>query len=548
MAWDFLEIFNYMKKYLILGVLVPHLGFAADDFSRADKENLIEPIAASVLGTGGTEWLTGGGFQPDGGLVLAGVTIGPTFDFVGGDVTVLGPDAGPPVAVEWPMEVDGKGKPRMNKDGTQRRGEFSPDQPGATAFVLRLSPDFQRVVTASRFPWGAGSLSSAVTGPDGAIYLAGMGNADLLKTLSTDVAEMEVPPASEGKDSAKPNTSYLAKLSADGMKVEWVRHLTAPQPLPMLEVLPDGNILFKGRAFDTYETNGKCVARLATKGGLDGATYDLNPATGEFVHGDEHHWPTGREPWRCPELKVYNPDGSVKMQLYEWPGPLVGSDLSRNVSDSAVRNIRYTKDGDLLFSAWSDGGNSVMYRQPYNLFERAWDEREEGLRVNAAGAGAMSFSYIIKVDGESFKVKKGTLWVTQYKGVESTRVTDMYETENGSVALGGTAYGKLYKTPNAFPERPEGEWTPGTYNVSILNPEFDGLRFSSNMPGCGEVDLGNLADFRFFGGKVKGRELLVAVTGAQADPHIPSLNPLQKAHAGGLLDGHFTVFEIPASK
>ncbi len=39
-----------------------------------------------------------------------------------------------------------------------------------------------------------------------------------------------------------------------------------------------------------------------------------------------------------------------------------------------------------------------------NLFERAWDEREEGLRVNAAGAGAMSFSYIIKVDGGSFKV------------------------------------------------------------------------------------------------------------------------------------------------
>ncbi len=537
-----------MKKYLILSVLFPGVCFAKDDFSRADKDDLIEPIAASAIGTAGTEWLTGGGIQPDGGLVLAGVTIGPSFAFLGGDVTVLGPDTPPPVAVEWPMQVDSKGKPRLNRDGTQKRGEFSPDSAGATAFILRLSPDFQRVVSASRFPWGAGSLSSAVTGSDGAIYLAGLGNSELLKTLAADVSEMEMPPVADGKRPEKASTSYLAKLSSDGVKVEWVRYLTGVQPLPILEVLPDGNILFKGRAFDTYDAAGKQVARLATESGLNGATYDVNPSTGEFVHGDEHHWPTGREPWRCPELKIFHPDGSVKMQLYEWPGPLVGSDLSRNVSDSAVRNIRYTKEGDLLFSAWSDGGNSVMYSQPYNLFERAWNEREEGLRVNAAGAGAMSFSYVIKVDGETFKVRKGTLWVTQYKGVESTRVTELYETENGSVALGGTAYGKLYKTPNAFPEGPEEDWTPGTYNVSILNPEFDGLRFSSNMPGCGNVDLGNNADFRFFGGKVNGRELLVAVTGAKEDPHIPSHNPLQKGYAGGLLDGHFTVFEIPASK
>ena len=524
---------------------------AKEDFSRADKDRLIDPVAASPLGGTGTEWLTGGGFQPDGTLVLAGVSLGPVFGFPGTEVAILGPDTAAPAGQkEWPMQFNKDGSPRNNRDGTQRRDRFGPGHPDATAFVVRLGPDFKTIVSASRLPWKAGSLTAAAVDLEGAIYLAGHGDAALLKTLSQDVQASEAPTLPESKNPPALTTHYLAKLSPDGARVEWIRHYPAPANIaPRLEILASGKVLYKSLAFDTFDGHGKMVSRLADPKGLNPATHDLNPENGEYVFGHEHHWPTGREPWRCPELKIYNPDGSVKMHLYEWPGPLVGSGTNRLVSDSALRNIQYLPDGDLLFSAWSDGGNSVMYRQPYNMFERGWNEKEAGLRLSAAGAGAMSFSYIIKVDSETWSVKHGTLWTSQYKGVESTRINDLFATRDGSVALGGTAYGHLYKTPNAFPDVSEAEWTPGNQtNLTILNPALDGLRFSSTMPGCGDVDLGAEANFRWFGGMVGGREMLVAVTGTKNDPKIPTLNAVQGGFGGGLLDGHFSVFDLSVPK
>ncbi len=524
---------------------------AKENFSRADEAQLIDPIAASPLGGAGTEWLTGGGFQPDGTLVLAGVTLGPIFDSPGVKATVLGPDTAAPAGPDkWPMQFNKDGSPRNNRDGTQRRDRFGPGHADATAFVVRLGPDLKKVISASRLPWKAGSLTAATVGPEGAIYLAGHGAASLLKTLSQDVKAAEAPTIPEGKNPPKLTSHYIAKLSTDAAQIEWIRHYQAPDNItPRLKMTASGQVIFKSITFDTYDSRGTLVAKLATPNGLNPATHDLNPNNGEYVLGHEHHWPTGREPWRCPELKIYHSDGSVKMHLYDWPGPLVGSGTSRLVSDSALRNIQYLPDGDLLFSAWSDGGNSVMYRQPYNMFERGWNEKETGLRLSAAGAGAMSFSYIIKVDSETWCVKNGTLWTSEYKGVESTRITDLFATRDGSVALGGTAYGHLYKTPNAFPDVPEDEWTPGDqYNLTVLNPELDGLRFSSTMPGCGDVDLGEKVNFRWFSGTVKGRELLVAVTGTKEDPRIPSLKAVQDTFGGGLLDGHFTVFDLSAPK
>ena len=53
----------------------------------------VEVITAGCLGGKGTEWLVGGGFLPDGKVVVVGNALGPTLNLPGVKVNVIGQDA-----------------------------------------------------------------------------------------------------------------------------------------------------------------------------------------------------------------------------------------------------------------------------------------------------------------------------------------------------------------------------------------------------------------------------------------------------------------------
>ena len=57
----------------------------------------------------------------------------------------------------------------------------------------------------------------------------------------------------------------------------------------------------------------------------------------------------------------------------------------RLVSDSAIRRAAVDPDGNLVIYAWSDGGNSVMYREPFDV--RTHAKGFQGLGMSAYGAG-----------------------------------------------------------------------------------------------------------------------------------------------------------------
>jgi hypothetical protein len=90
-----------------------------DEFTQkfAKTPDQARVIAAGYLGGSGTEWLVSGGFQPDGTVVVAGVTLGPTLDLGSTRVTVLGKDTTAPPAPEPPPQRDKTGKPITDKDG-----------------------------------------------------------------------------------------------------------------------------------------------------------------------------------------------------------------------------------------------------------------------------------------------------------------------------------------------------------------------------------------------------------------------------------------------
>lgn len=69
---------------------------------------------------------------------------------------------------------------------------------------------------------GRKGVTSAAVGPDGGIYLAGRAT-DQIARLGGDVQELEVSPDAARKD-GKCQHAFVARLSADGAKTEWVRH------------------------------------------------------------------------------------------------------------------------------------------------------------------------------------------------------------------------------------------------------------------------------------------------------------------------------------
>ena len=159
-----------------------------DEFTAKFKTppNPVKVISAGFLGGAGTEWLVGGGFQPDGTVVAAGLALGPKLD-LGVRETVLGKDAAITAPAPIP-KLDKKGNPEVDKEGKPKMEALGWKHPNATAFVARLSGDLKTIKSVTRFGWLGGGLTGAVVDAAGNIYLCGPAT-DATAGLSADSQE-----------------------------------------------------------------------------------------------------------------------------------------------------------------------------------------------------------------------------------------------------------------------------------------------------------------------------------------------------------------------
>ena len=275
-------------------------------------------LAAGYLGGSGTEWFVGGGFQPDGTVVIAGVTLGPKLEFGTVGVAVLGKDSAAP-GIWTPKPLIRNGKPELEKDGTPKFAPAAWTDEAATAFVLRLSADMKTVVSASRFPWRSAGVTAAVVDDVGDIYLAGpagVGIASLGNVREDKVA------ATDARNGAVQRTC-LVKLDAAAANVLWVRSLAGFSGSPTLELVKGGKLRFASQDLRTYDKLGNVERAVVIPGGLDAKTA-VHPTDGTYARGGEKNWPTGREPYRDPHLYIHKPDGKILYEFYNWDGPYVG--------------------------------------------------------------------------------------------------------------------------------------------------------------------------------------------------------------------------------
>ena len=516
-----------------------------DEFTKtnATPAEPVRVLSAGLLGGAGTEWLAGGGFQTDGTIVLAGVTLGPVLE-LGVKETVLGKDAAVTPPEQTPKK-DKKGNPEVDKEGKPKLEQFGWNHENATAFIARMSGDLKTIKSVTRFAWKSGGLTGAVVDAAGNIFITGPAT-DAFTSMAGDVQELAAP-VEDSKRSGCTH-SYIARLTPDAAKIVWVRHVKGASDAPALSLDAAGRLHFRGPDFRVLDATGKQLSAMPIPGGAGGFA-SVNPVDGTIARGGEHHWPTGREPWRCPTLNIHKPDGALLYQLYDWGGPLVGLNNLRLVSDTAIRGVTYDLQGNLLFHAWSDGGNSVALREPMDIRASA---KMNGLGFSAWGAGVLSLAYVVKVDTKTWKVIGGTPWMAYMKDKNkpnSARIHTLASAVDGSMCFAGGSSHGLIQTGNAI-----GGGEPGGEFVAVLNSDASALRFSSAMPACGQTIVDDSsADHARWGivsGKLDGKPVVLFLGSAaekndgydQSQP--PSINARQPKFGGGATDGYALLLDL----
>ncbi|MCC5844457.1 MAG: hypothetical protein JJU05_09415 [Verrucomicrobia bacterium] len=535
------------KGLLTLGILllaaVPPAGranrFREYTEQYASPKDGARPLAASYLGGNGDEYLIAGDFLLDGTLFLAGNAFGPDFDIGGHALPVLGRDERPP-RFEMPLRNDRPNPPK------------SWEYTDGAAFIVRLTPAYDRITRAVRFPWGAGVLTDLVTDPQGNLYITGLVGARFDSVGSSRRITHE---EFEGD-----GETFIGKLKHDLSGFDWlIRFQDHSHNTPQLRHIGNGIMSYVGHNGFHFNADGD-IANATHVGVTTGWQRGVCFITFAQVRGDFHRSNTGREPWHRPFVHILNPDQSLRFRFYQFHNRTVGTNWSRLVSDSVMRLAAFDRNGQPVIGGWSDGGNSLWGRVPYDMTRhvgpaiRETTGRESGLPFSTWGAGVGSFLHLNRLDFETGNPLSYTLFIAYmgHRNVPSSVRGDNldFSVDNDLLLSGGSAWGLIQTRDHVVNtlEYDSEDYIGGPF-FAILNENWNNIRYSSAVPGGGEVALqrhssAQSGTFRFGSARVNGRTRVVAVTGAVQNDKFKSVNPVQPSFGGGSLDGLFVVLEM----
>lgn len=527
-------------------LLAAPLAAQSDRYSEYTKAAASGPkaqvLTASVFGADGAEWFSGAAFLPDGRILLAGSSLGPRLTPDGRE-TVLGPDGEPPSASATPPDPS-----YANEFFTWNHGQ-------ATGFALLLDSSASRITAIWRLPWKSGGFTDACAGSGDLCYLTGKGRRSALSATLIPLENL-LP-----EDLSDEGFFLLALDVRQGPR--WIRFVPATGGTPTLQAGPDDTLLWRTENA-TFQLNSEGI-RLNTFSpppGLRGPIKNVkthwvaDPLHNRLIRYGEHNHHTGREPWRCPVLNLYHPDQTLQLELYNWLGPIVGHDAYRLQSDSAIRGLACLPDGDIILHAWSDGGNSAMLREPFDLSRPA--TRFRGLGWQMWGAGVLSLAYVIRLDSNTWEVKAGTQlasFLPQQNKPNSLRIDDMAVLPDGTVALATHSATAMIQTPNALSTMGRGSAPPPSGpGLIVLNPTLDRLLFASALPATGTASVRHRdgAIVTASHGPVRRIAYLSSALAQTVpkNPEIPALpvplqRPFQSSHGGGLIDAYCVILQIP---
>ncbi|MFN4228102.1 MAG: hypothetical protein ACK4F0_08210 [Candidatus Ratteibacteria bacterium] len=380
------------------------------------------------------------------------------------------------------------------------------------------------------------------------IYFSGKSDSSFIDYLNSNKIEIVKisPPADT---SLKGNDMFLGKISKDG-KIEKVYIFEKAEGLmPKIDRVglreKPGIIFFVLSNEEVILQTYKKIYKLNVKGELkeigksEYALLGVDEKRNYYIVGGDTNTHTGREPWRCPRFFIKEIDGEYIGSLWDWNAKLVGDNKYRLVADSGFRfPVLVTSEGDYVVIGWSDGGNTVFWREPKNLDV----EVKYGFIDSLWGARVGKFSRIMKANPDGQFIG-GSIWCTFLTGKNqpnSTDIQDITIMEDGNIAFISSNAHNIIETPDAW----SGNYLKGGSGsaFSIFSSDFKNLLFSSAIPDTNLEGISYKNKKFLIFGSTKGIS-----SGCQCDVckdrKLILKNQIQKDF-GGNEDGYFLIAKI----
>ncbi len=512
--------------------------------ARGDN-GTVRPVAATFFGGEGDERFTRGGFLPGGRIFAGGTFAGDAFE-AASEIKVLFDDTR---LEDFP-----------SLEETDRRGRTRRVTPANTPLFAVFSPDLSRLERVFRFPWGAGTLQTLVADDEAeSLYLvlqtgaAGEHLTDQLRIAHTVENEEHVRreterAASRNREARLANDSLVLRLNPDSGEVDWA--VRFKHGWLELALMPEGHMMVR-RGQDLFRLSredGRVLDQQTVNIGSNHTGMVIHPRDGSLFFGGEYHSHTGLEPWRCPYMRKFTADGEPVWSAYDWTGPIVGTQFLRWVSDSAITGAKIDTDGNLLLSGWSDGGNSVLTLQPYDLRQRI---DVQGHASSIWGANVLSVSYLIQMHAETMTVSGVTRFMSYLptsNTPNSVSIRDFTRLENGSVAITGGSAFALIETHDAWFEPWYLQWRTNRHATARGGPylavyaeDLKTLRLSTILPGVQQAGLASQGDRLLVFGAATARN------NSYGD-ETPTLvkHSVQSAFGGGQTDAYLLLVDTAA--
>lgn len=487
----------------------------------------VQPVRATFLGSDGDDDLVNGGFLPDGRIVAFGTVANPQA-LAAHKPVVIGRDPGPDA--ETTITVT-RGK---------RERQINLEQ-GAPVLWL-LSPGLDAVEKVVRLPVRTATARMMVVGDDGAITIVARTRPNIEALLSS-LSRPHVVPAEEKQD---PNFGSIVMRFSPELELQWSAVFQGRSKITVGERPDDAVMVWAGSHFWTIDSRGQVTEGPVLQNGrahntATSATTDAIVSTGYYNSG------TGREPWKRPFWRHWNGSGELQMVLYDWPGPLVGLDIFRQVSDALSYRGSFDPNNNYLLYATHDGGNVVAANVPYDLSR--YHGKYGALRdMSAASLG--KYTSLLRIDMESYDVT-GASYIIGYHPIldypTSGSIHDTAVLADNRVAVAGSlAYGMIETQdcwyPSFFHRRSDPSIEDGAVrggsNLMIFSEDLSKAIFSSVIPNNGHLRVAAQGT----------RVLLTARAGEEVNVYGDWLEPItkepiQESYGGGATDGWIMLVE-----
>jgi hypothetical protein len=215
---------------------------------------------------------------------------------------------------------------------------------------------------------------------------------------------------------------------------------------------PDGKLLARrGDELFFIEADGKVTT--GPKLEITGSNMAVCPKTGAIYFGGSYRSGTGLEPYVNPYLYKLDATGKHVWTAYGWTGPIVGVDQHRLVADSSITSVRVAEDGRLTLTGWSDGGNTVLGEQPYDMRQPAKCGGFCSSTWGATGGLTVRIAHLIQMDPDTMEVSS----FTRYIGYIPTsdiptliNIYDSYRLPSGEVAVTGGGWLGFVESQDAW--------------------------------------------------------------------------------------------------